>query len=266
MRIKGLKWHTACDFLRNWAGFKLNSIVTPKNVKSRIKQLICPKQDVFERQAEDEYIMRTQMPRFLSRDYYYGIKYFKDRGINQDTINKANISFCTKGFYKNRAIIPYFDDEDKMIGFEARDITRLQEKKVLFPKNCKINNNLYNINKAKNMREVIVVEGTMDTLYLMQNGFNVVSTCGANISIEQANILYKYFDKIYLAYDGDNVGYFAMIKYGKKLALHLLVYIITLPNGKDPDEISGQEFRHLYENAEEINHFLSKKIFKKRKK
>ncbi len=175
-------------------------------------------------------------------------------------MQKHDITFCTKGFYRNRAIIPIYDENGEMILFEARDITGLNEDKVLYPKNAKKSDTIYNINNVKNNKEVIVVEGIMDVLYLKERGFNVVGLFGIKISKKQEALLNKYFNRIYLAFDGDEKGYEALIKQAKSLSLHLSVYIITLPKNTDPDELTKEQFSKLKGKSQEINEYLSKKL------
>ena len=164
--------------------------------------------------------------------------------------------------YKNRAIIPIKDANGKMFSFEARDLTKLAEKKALYPLHSKTSLALYNLHRAKKEKWVIITEGIMDALYLQQHGWNTIATFGVGISEKQEELICKYFDEVYFAYDSDIAGKKALIKAGKKLSLYLQVYVIILPKGKDPDGVSGDEFKILQHNAIKFNKYLYKSLLK----
>ncbi len=262
-QIKDISNKEAIHYLYKFAGIKQDITIGTKMVNRQIRNMITNGREVKGRtkEEEDTYIMKATIPRYVSYDFYYGLRYFKARGINKETLKNHDITFCTKGYYRNRAIIPIYNESGVMTLFEARDITGMNADKVLYPKGAKKADTLYNINSAKDEESVIVVEGIMDALYLKERGFNTVAIYGIEVSKLQERLLSKYFDKVYLAFDGDKEGYRALIKQAKKLSLHLSVYIVTLPKGKDPDDISKANFKDLLDKATEINTYLSGKLF-----
>lgn len=255
-----ISFSEAVKVLHNYAGLSMKVeelIIDSKMIYRQIKKML--KLKTKETESKIEAII--SLPLDLSDSFMGGLDYFVNRGINEDTLQRYNIKFCMSGFYKNRAIIPILDANGKLVNFEARDITGMAEKKVLYPKGANINNTLYNLHIAKyNSKSVIVVEGLMDALYLAQRGFNVVSTYGVNMSERQEELLSKYFQQVYLAYDGDKAGRKAIIKYGSLLDLHLSVYVIILPKGKDPDGLTKKQFMKLYNTAEDFDIYISKRL------
>ena len=257
-KIKTISNKEAVQYLSNFAGISVGSLlISSKTVFRQLKKMIKlnKKQKV---KKEIEY--NIELPLNVNDNYYACIQYFENRGIDKYTMKKHNITFCTEGFYKNRAIIPIYKPNGSLLTFEARDITGMAEKKVLYPKNTKVNNTLFNFDKVYRHKEVIIVEGLMDALYLDQRGFNVISTYGANISETQEELLSLNFKKIYIAYDGDKAGRNATIKCGGALDLHLSVYVITLKNGTDPDSYSTSEFTRLYNKAISYQQYVSNKL------
>ena len=127
---------------------------------------------------------------------------------------------------------------------------------VLFVKN----RTLYGLNYIRELRykervdDLIMVEGYMDTLALVQAGVkNVVASMGTSLTEEQAKLARRYVENIYICYDGDSAGQNATLRGLKILTSHgLKVRVISLPNGEDPDEIikraGVQEFLK-YKNA-----------------
>ena len=257
-KIKDISSKEAVQYLNKIAGIRSgNFLISGKTIYRQLKKMFIgniQKQVIVEKEPIIE------LPLNLSDNYFGGIQYFEKRGIHQCTRKKHNISFCTSGFYHNRAIIPIYRADGSLLTFEARDIMGMADKKVLYPRGAKINRTLYNLQNAKQRNEVIIVEGLMDALYLSERGFNVVSTFGASISEQQEELLSRNFKKVYIAFDSDKAGLQGMIKYGHYLSLHLSVYIITLKKNTDPDNYSKKEFCRLYHKAIPFQEYISKKL------
>ena len=83
----------------------------------------------------------------------------------------------------------------------------------------------------------------MDTLALYQAGFhNVVASAGTALTPEQAKIISRYADSVFVAYDGDPAGIAAATKAAELLVkLGVKVRIAALPDGSDPDSFVRKE-------------------------
>ena len=101
----------------------------------------------------------------------------------------------------------------------------------------------------------IVVEGYMDAISLVSAGIkNVVATLGTAFTPEHAKLLLRYARRIIFCYDSDEAGQKATMR-----ALPIVrdagaeVFVIVVPDGKDPDEFirkHGKEaFERLIKNA-----------------
>jgi DNA primase len=102
----------------------------------------------------------------------------------------------------------------------------------------------------------IVVEGYMDAISVFGAGVeNVVASLGTAFTVEHAKKLMRYAKEIYFCYDSDEAGQQATIR-----ALSLVVRdtgavvkVITVPDGKDPDEYirkhGAEAFRELVKKA-----------------
>lgn len=261
-KIKDITLSDAVRYLNKFAGISKESlIISGKTIYRQLKKMLIRKNKKTHKEDETEY--SVELPLYLNDEYLPGIHYFDERGIDKYTLKKHNISFCTSGFYKNRAITPVYKPDGSLLTFEARDITGMADKKVLYPKNTKINRTLFNFDKAYHGAEIIIVEGMMDALYLDQRGFNVVSTFGAAVSEKQEELLSHYFKIAYISFDGDKAGRRATIRYGSNLELHLSVYVMTLKNNTDPDSYSTRQFKKLFDNAIPFQEYIDKKIIKK---
>ena len=116
---------------------------------------------------------------------------------------------------------------------------------------------LYNINlvkklkKAAGLKDIIVVEGYMDTLALYQAGFqNVVASMGTALTKDQARLAKRYADSVYISYDGDFAGQKGAIR-GLEILRdeQLNVRVVPLPDGLDPDDVIKMQGSEGYQKC-----------------
>ena len=158
-----------------------------------------------------------------------------------------------------RLIFPIIDGFGKVIAFGGRMIEKTDFAKykntsdsVLFSKR-KTLYNINNLKKEKNARGkldyAIMVEGYMDTIALHKAGFkNVVASMGTSLTVEQARMLKRYTDVALICYDGDKAGQNATVR-GLEILRDcgLEVRVVSLPDGKDPDELINERGAAAYE-------------------
>ena len=150
-----------------------------------------------------------------------------------------------------RLIFPIINNMDEVIGFGGRflgktDFAKYKNTKetMLFNKR----NTLYNINLLKKLKReqpisnVIIVEGYMDTISLYQAGFkNVVASMGTSLTKDQARLIKRYTENVYISYDGDFAGQKADLRGLEILdGEHLKVLVVPMPDGLDPDDVAKQ--------------------------
>ena len=120
--------------------------------------------------------------------------------------------------------------------------------------------NLFALQFAKNKAngQLILVEGYMDVIALHQAGFeNAVATLGTALTNEQALLIKRYCDEVVICYDADEAGQKATKRaMGIFRPTGLNVKVLTVPNGKDPDEFiksygeqGSARFRMLLEKS-----------------
>lgn len=127
--------------------------------------------------------------------------------------------------------------------------------------------NLYGINllKRKNMTtpltNIIVVEGQMDVVSLHSAGFvQAVASMGTALTQDQAKLIKRFVDDVYICYDGDSAGKKATVR-GLDILKeqNLNVMVMSLPEGMDPDDVikkRGREtFEKLMKEALPLNEF-----------
>lgn len=168
-------------------------------------------------------------------------KGFTDEEIlASDLVNKVGNNYVDR--FKNRLIFPIQDVRNRYIAFGGRVLDNSLPKYINSPENIVYSKarNLYGLNVAKNAnsRNLIIVEGYMDTVSLHQRGIdNVVASCGTALTEAQGRLLRKYAEKIIISYDSDSAGQAATLR-GLEILNNLGcdIRILQMEGAKDPDE------------------------------
>lgn len=154
-------------------------------------------------------------------------KYLKEHGINDETIETYELTWDN-----NYLHIPIKDDEGNDLFIKSRYLAYGPDSKEPKYKNSKGSHAaLFNFYAVKDSDTIIIAEGEMDTIKLMQEGFPAISSTGGAGTFPEEFAKQLKDKKIFLAYDNDPAG---------QNALHTLLdllpeaRVITLPeNVKD---------------------------------
>ncbi len=145
----------------------------------------------------------------------------KDKQYTQELIIASGLFVPrenSSGYYdrfRNRIIIPIFNENNKVIGFGGRTITNEEPKYLNSPETLVFNKGsiLYGLNCAKDEIKksgyVILTEGYFDVISAHNHGLlNTVATLGTALTPHQARLLGKYTEtkKVCLCMDSDNAG------------------------------------------------------------
>ena len=175
---------------------------------------------------------------------------FIKRGIPKELLAKSGlvtIKDSGKAYdrFRNRVIIPIADEHGHITGFGGRVITNADSPKYLNSPETIIFNKrylLFGLDQAqkaiKEQNFAIVVEGYMDAISLHSYGItNAVASLGTAFTIQQCRKILRFSPNIYFCYDSDNAGQNATMR---ALAIASSsganVRVISIPDGKDPDE------------------------------
>lgn len=186
-------------------------------------------------------------------------EFLKGRGYTyEEMVDSGTVGVKNGRYYDalgGRLIIPMINQFNQVIAFVGRVLEKTDFGKYVNTKETIVfskSNTLFNINNIKKLKNekgldsIIVVEGHIDVISLVQAGIkNVVASMGTAFTKDQARILKRYTDKIYISYDGDFAGQKATIR-GLEILKEegLDVKVIALPDGMDPDDVvrtSGAE-------------------------
>ena len=193
---------------------------------------------------------------------------FMKRGVSQELLLKAGLvseSQKAQGVYdrfRGRVIIPIADERGRVVGFGGRVLDDSKPKYLNTQETVLFNKRklLFGLDRSHRAIQeagyAIVVEGYMDAISVVGAGVeNVVASLGTAFTVEHAKKLMRYAKEIYFCYDSDEAGQQATIR-----ALSLVVRdtgavvkVITVPDGKDPDEYirkhGAEAFRELVKKA-----------------
>lgn len=215
-------------------------------------------------QAHLEYISRrklspTTVKKFglgASLDFYSLPDYLAGKGYTREELTDSGVLTESRNgklidSQGGRLIFPIINAFDEVVAFGGRLLEKADFAKYKNTKETMVFNKsktLYNINLLKKLkreqtiREVIVVEGYMDTISLYQAGFrNVVASMGTSLTKDQARLVKRYSENVLISYDGDFAGQKADLR-GLEILKdeNLNVKVVPLPDGLDPDDVVKQ--------------------------
>lgn len=179
------------------------------------------------------------------------INFLKSKKFTQDEAKAAGlITQRYNGWgdmFRGRVMVPLSDAQGRVVGFTAR----LLEDNPDAPKYINTPSTMlydkgrqaYGLHLAKDairkQKFAVVVEGNLDVIASHQAGIqNVVAAAGTALTEAHLKDLGRYAGDIRFAFDSDKAGIAATeraIPLAQKVGVN--VSIITIPDGKDPDEL-----------------------------
>ena len=191
-----------------------------------------------------------------SLDFYSLPDYLSGKGyMRQDLLDSGVLTESKNGKLVDsqggRLIFPIINAFDEVVAFGGRLLEKSDFAKYKNTKETMLFNKsktLYNINLLKklkreqSLKDVIIVEGYMDTISLYQAGFkNVVASMGTSLTKEQARLVKRYSENVLISYDGDFAGQSADLRGLEILSSEgLQVRVVPMPDGLDPDDVAKQ--------------------------
>lgn len=194
--------------------------------------------------------------------------HLRQKGFSENVLTAANLSVKRRSGngvidrFRNRVMFPIIDLRGNVIAFGGRIMTD-EKPKYLNSSDTPVfkkSENLFSLNNAKNSgsRALLLCEGYMDVISVNQAGFPfAVASLGTALTSEQAVLMKRYAEEVIICYDADEAGQKATAR-----AIPILrnaglgVRVLSVPNGKDPDEFlktkgaDGPEaFRALIEKS-----------------
>jgi DNA primase len=200
-------------------------------------------------------------------------KFIKDEILDAAGLISPNQKGGWHDFFSDRITFPIRDATGYVIGFSARkfkedtfggkyvntpETSIFKKSRVLFGLN-------FSRKRIAKERKVIIVEGQIDALRLIQEGFNY-TVAGQGTAFGEGHLkelMHLGVNEVFLALDSDHAGQEATRKIGDLCQKEgIEVRIVQLPSGQDPDSFirkHGKEaFIKLLENSSDYLTFLVK--------
>jgi DNA primase len=204
------------------------------------------------------------------------IRFAKNKGVDLRVLNSAGLvveSEKKEGYYdrfRDRLIFPISNLSGRIVGFGGRVLKEEDEPKYLNSPETPIYQKgklLYGLNFSKEIirknNSAVVVEGYTDLISLYQAGMkNVVASSGTAFTSEQARLLSRYAEKVFLLFDSDSAGRKAALRSVDFLFdSGLDVLVMDLPSGEDPDSfVKKYGIKSIQEKEREASSFIDFKI------
>lgn len=225
-----------------------------------------------------EYLQQRGLTRKDMEEFFLGyappgwrglFNFLRSKNYSKDELLKAGLILSGKknNYYdrfRDRIIFPIFNLRGEVLAFGGRILNKdsssgpkyLNSPDTLIYKK---GDNLYGFNWARDeirkQESAIIMEGYTDVIRAHKAGIcNVLASLGTALTFEQARLLKRYTDKVYIAYDADTAGAQATIR-GLDILKNagINVRVIKLPSGLDPDEFIQKEgktgFQKLQQKA-----------------
>ena len=221
--------------------------------------------------AVAQYFATRQIPADTAQKFLIGaapdswdasINFLKSKGFTEQEIVASGVAIAKENGrcydrFRNRLVFSITDENNRVIGFSARIIVKDDNapKYVNSPETPIFHKGsiLYGLAQARDSirrnKFAIVCEGQLDTIALHRAGLDMaVAPQGLAFRQEQAELLKRYTDKLYLCFDSDAAGQQGTLRVLEfLLPMNFEIYAINIAGGKDPDEImrtQGAEVLH----------------------
>lgn len=220
------------------------------------------------------------------------LKYLDSRNISGDVAAYFELRFSHQGKfdyldengrpmsqdYSNRIIIPVYDLEGELVSFQGRDITGEAEKKYLFPPGfASTGSHLYNGYNAHGVEHVAIGEGVFDVAAI-KVAFDAemslrdvvpIGSFGKHLSHGDENSQLGKLLRlkagglriVTFMWDGERKAIQDAVRAAMLVtSVGLQARVALLPQGKDPNEITGEEVRGAFWQATAINSVTATKL------
>ncbi len=275
MEMEGLDFKGALELLARKAGVDLeqyrgSSHVSNAKEKERSHEALDWATKFYQRQlvgsqdAIDYVFKKRRFTKDTVREWLLGYSpnngtalcdFLKKKGFSEAEIKGAGLSSQRyrglADMFRGRLMIPLQDPQGRVIGFTARILVDDPNapKYINTPQTLLYDKSrhVFGLHLAKeNIRKtkyVVLAEGNLDVISSHQAGVRqVVATAGTALTEFQLKALSRFTPDIRLCFDADNAGLNATeraIPIASKVGVSLSV--VSIPSGKDPDELVKQD-------------------------
>ncbi len=210
-----------------------------------------------------DFIKRFQVG-YAPRDRKAVQKFLHSKGFSDFVLEKAGLILVSderenRDFFSERITFPIRNGMGHVIGFSARKFKEETfggkyintSETPLFKKSQILFGLSYSRQRIMKEKKALIVEGQIDCLRLIQQGFDW-AVAGQGTAFGEGHVrelIQLGVQSVFLALDGDIAGEEAAVKIGDLFQKKgIEVWIIVLPAGYDPDAILRQKGAPFFEN------------------
>lgn len=165
--------------------------------------------------------------------------YLEKRHLTKEICNLFKIRYDKE---KEMIVFPVWDEHDKLIMLTRRSVN---SKKFLIDKDKEKPIYLLNYINKKGITEVTVVESQINALTCCVYGYPAIALFGTGTKYQYDILNKSGIRTYYLAFDGDEAGKKATLRFLKNIREDVFVNIIKIPQGKDVNDLTKEEFESL---------------------
>ena len=205
----------------------------------------------------------------------------KKQGISKEVIIKAGLAKKNKegklyDVFRDRLMFPIKDRKGRVVGFGGRVMNPDNQPKYLNTGDTPIfqkGKELYGLYEAlevrKDLKQLFVVEGYMDTVAMSENGMrNSVATLGIATNRFHVQRLLQVVNEIIFCFDGDDAGRGAAWGALKNVLPAVVdgteIKFLFLPEGEDPASLlekeSVEDFKKRTNDAKLLSEYFIDKL------
>lgn len=270
MKSESVDRAEAIRILAEYAGVELDKETDPNYSTKRALKLAL-QYYIDNNEEAVEYMLSRGFSLDILDEYEIGYSgkdlfgFLKKNGVSNEDIVFSGLGFKKEDGtvvprYRERVMIPIRDEYGTLVSFTSRDITNKANAKYLHgPTNSlfKKKKLIWGLKNSRGLiakhNYVVVTEGPLDAMALVDCGIPAVCMLGTSVSEEQMKLLANLTQNIYFTFDSDEAGekaLFKSFKLARDLEIDSVIYSIVLPKGHDP---------HSYLNEFGVNDFMSLK-------
>jgi len=259
--LKGYTWREAVDFVADVLGITIETDNEDPEVAARRKAAVAK---ALSKNEAEQKLYQSNLHNPKARRIQ---QILKDRGLTKEAAKEFGLGFAVTGFFGGRITVPIFNHRDQLVGWTGRATKSKEEQPAkyknsaeddLFQKKLLVFNEPRALKAAREAGSLIFVEGHLDVVSMWQAGIrNVVAAQGTGapdpLVLQRLSRSVKNF---ILCFDGDAGGTRAaeqFISVAGPMAMKgdISVNVVTLPDGKDPDEVirGGEDLYHYIAEA-----------------
>lgn len=251
VNIEKGKWKCwTCDVRGNTFTSLVRKLNVPPDQYGELKRLLIEELPRYKEDTEGQSVKLTLPSEYIplydtikTKKGKDAMRYLEKRGIGIFDVIRYQIGYCEEGNYKNRVIVPSYDESGALNFFVSRAFYDVMSWAYLIPP---VTRNVVGFDYYINWKQpIIICEGVFDAMTIKRNA---IPLFGKTLSKKlREKMIVEGVNEIYLVLDTD------ALRETIKMAEHFMkngvkVYVVEL-TGKDPSELGFVKTHELIKKS-----------------